>query len=79
MIVALLWTDKYMLQNTSQIIGHVKAVRKVKDWLIKWKHLTDVDARRLKKKLLKDHQKGKITKDELNKISEFLNKGGTSC
>ncbi len=73
----MLWTEKYQPMRAADIIGNTKQVKRLSTWLTEWKHKTDMEMKRLKKQLLKEARRGKITKEEVKK-SKFLNQVNTS-
>ena len=53
-------------------------MKKVWTWLKEWKDRTDMEIKRLKKQLMKDARRGKITKEEAKK-SKFFSLFHTTC
>ena len=63
----MLWTEKYQPVRAADIIGNTKQVKRLSTWLTEWKHKTDMEMKRLKKQLLKEARRGKISKEEVKK------------
>ena len=69
--VDILWTEKYQPTCAADILGNTKQVKKVWTWLKEWKDRTDMEIKRLKKQLMKEARRGKITKEEAKKSKFF--------
>ena len=67
----ILWTEKYQPTCAADILGNTKQVKKVWTWLKEWKDRTDMEIKRLKKQLMKEARRGKITKEEAKKSELF--------
>ncbi|CAG2216522.1 unnamed protein product [Mytilus edulis] len=48
------WTDKYQPTHSSEIVGNSNNVKKLKTWLIEWKHKVDKEAKKMKKLAMKE-------------------------
>lgn len=53
----LLWTEKYQPQHSSEVVGNLSAVRKLRSWLMEWKKRAD-------KEETKSQKERKTEKDE---------------
>jgi hypothetical protein len=63
----LLWTEKFTPTNSGEILGNMAAVKKVKSWLVEWKHRTDLEMRKLQKEQMKRAKKEGKSTEEIRK------------
>ncbi|XP_078081943.1 ATPase family AAA domain-containing protein 5 isoform X2 [Mustelus asterias] len=45
----LLWTEKYQPQHSSQLVGNISAIRKLRSWLMEWKKRADREEKKKQK------------------------------
>ena len=50
------WTDKYQPTHSSEIIGNSNNVKKLKAWLIEWKHRVGKENRKMRKIMMKERK-----------------------
>ena len=60
------WTDKYQPTHSSEIVGNSNNVKKLKTWLIEWKHKVDKEAKKMKKLAMKESKNKTKEKGLLN-------------
>ena len=61
------WTEKYAPSCSSEILSNSKSAARLRGWLVEWKEQTDLEARRLKKQLLKQAKKQNKSKEDIKK------------
>ncbi|KAK3090730.1 hypothetical protein FSP39_014136 [Pinctada imbricata] len=59
----LVFTERYQPLNTSEVVGNTALLKKLKAWLVEWKHRVDKEARKARMLLMKK-SKGKRPKEE---------------
>ena len=59
----LAFTEKYQPLHSSEVVGNSAVLKKLKSWLVEWKHRVDKEARKARMLLMKKSKKKPVTED----------------
>ncbi|XP_041364172.1 ATPase family AAA domain-containing protein 5-like [Gigantopelta aegis] len=60
----LMWTDRYQPGHSCEVIGHSKNISRMKSWLLEWKHRTDLEERKMRKRMMQQTRGKSTTKEK---------------